>query len=209
MALRFDIVHIGSLSKNPYWGEKTVKRPPVATMTLITDEDQLILVDPGLPPEVIATALDQRTGKSPADIDFVFLTNRRPAHIRGLPAFPNAKVWMFERELQDWAGDPHAPRDMLERIAPAPEKLTERVHLFPTPGPTVGHCSLLLLSGTANTLVAGDAVLTRDHYDHGSVWDRADDLKAAGESLQEIVELADIIIPGHDNIFPARGVGVF
>jgi glyoxylase-like metal-dependent hydrolase (beta-lactamase superfamily II) len=209
MSVRVDILHIGTLSRNPYWNDKVPKRPAVATMSLLTDGDKTVLVDPGLPPELIAAALDQRCGKSPEDIDFVFLTNRRPAHVRGLSALPNAKALMFEREIEQWAGDPEAPRQMLERVRPAPERVTERIHLFPTPGPTRGHCSLLVLSATANIMVAGDAVLTRDHYEHGAVYEKCDDREAAKESLAEVIELADVIIPGHDNIFFAKAGGMF
>lgn len=211
MSLRIDIVHIGSLSRNPYWNEKAAKRPAAATITLITDDERLILVDPGLPPELMVAALDQRTGKTPDDIDLIFVTNRREAHRRGLGAFPGVKAYMFERELDDWAGDrlDPAPRELLERLTPAPERLTDRVHIFPTPGPTIGHCSLLLLGATGNMMITGDAVLTRDHYEHGAIYDRCMDRETAKESLAEIVELADVIVPGHDNFFVARGAGMF
>jgi glyoxylase-like metal-dependent hydrolase (beta-lactamase superfamily II) len=209
MSLRLDIVHIGTLSRNVYWGESTAKRTASATMTVVQDAERLILVDPGLPPELIPAVLDHRLGKTVEDIDMVFLTSRRAAHTRGLAAFPDAKWYMFEPEIEEWAADREAVRGILDRLHPAPERLTDRVHIFPTRGPTAGHCSLLIAAATATLMIAGDAVLTRGHFEHGAVFDRSANIEAAKESLAEIVELADVVVPGHDNIFHARGTGMF
>jgi glyoxylase-like metal-dependent hydrolase (beta-lactamase superfamily II) len=54
------------------------------------------------------------------------------------------------------------------------------------------------------TIVAGDAVLTREHFERGAVYEQAVDAQQARESLTEILDVADIIIPGHDNVFMAR-----
>lgn len=208
MSVRIDVVHIGCLSRNHYWNEKVPKRTPIATMTLLTDEGRRILVDPGLPAELVPVALDQRTGLAPDAIEAVFLTNRREAHLRGAAALPNATIWMFEREIESWAKTGGIPAWLEDRLRPAPERLTERIHIFPTPGPTEGHCSLLVASPVANILVAGDAVCGKDHFEHGAIWDKSDDKDAALDSLKEIIELADVVVPGHDNIFWARGAGM-
>jgi glyoxylase-like metal-dependent hydrolase (beta-lactamase superfamily II) len=209
MSLRLDVLHIGTLSRNPYWGEKAARRTASATISLVNDDDRLILVDPGLPPELLPAVLDHRLGKTVEDVDVVFLTNRRAAHTRGLAALHDAKWYMFESEIEEWAGEPDAPRSLLDRLHPAPERITERVHIFPTRGPTGGHCCLLIAAATATVLIAGDAVLTREHFEHGQVWDRAADVEAAKESLAEVIEIADVVVPGHDNIFHARGTGMF
>jgi len=204
MSVRVDVIHIGTLSKNLLWNERSARRPSVATMTLLTDDKVTVLVDPGLPPELIAGALDQRTGRKPDDITMVFLTNRRAAHTRGIAAFPKAKIYMFELEIEALSADPAVPKAALARLEPAPERLTEGIHIFPTPGPTRGHCSLLIPGATSTIFVAGDAVLTRDHYERGMIFEGCENPDSAKESLAEIVEMADLIVPGHDNIFPAR-----
>ena len=50
-------------------------------------------------------------------------------------------------------------------------------------------------------LIAGDAVPTQDHFLAGQVLPDAYDIKAAQESMGEVYEIADLIVPGHDNVF--------
>jgi glyoxylase-like metal-dependent hydrolase (beta-lactamase superfamily II) len=73
------------------------------------------------------------------------------------------------------------------------------VHLYPTPGPTVGAAGLLV-AGLKTVVIAGDAVLTRDHFDNGRVFERSADPKQARESFADILEVAEIIVPGHDTV---------
>jgi len=53
----------------------------------------------------------------------------------------------------------------------------------------------------STVLIAGDAVATQDHFLAGQVLPDAQDIRAAQESLQEVYEIADLIVPGHDNVF--------
>jgi hypothetical protein len=50
-------------------------------------------------------------------------------------------------------------------------------------------------------LVAGDAVPTLDHFLAGQLLPDTYDIKAAGEAMREVYEIADWIVPGHDNLF--------
>ena len=94
---------------------------------------------------------------------------------------------------------------VLGRITPAADKLSPQVHLFPTPGATPGCCSLLLVPPTRTIAVTGDAVISRDHFEHGAVSEQSHDLAQAKESLGELLEIADVFVPGHDNVvFPIR-----
>src|SRR5689334_14264453 len=97
-APRVDIISIGTLSRNRIWGETEKVRSPHATTTLIRAGDQNILVDPGLPPQILAARLYERTGLLPDRIDAVFLTNYRPAHRAGLALFKDAKWFIHELE---------------------------------------------------------------------------------------------------------------
>lgn len=222
MSVTWTIVSIGCLSHNRFWNEPAPRRIAHATTTLIRDDRQCILVDPGLPPEVLRSLLDQRTGLTPESVDVVFLTSFRPVHRRGLALFPRAAVLMSEAEIEAVRAhlDEFASRDNLEpdvrrmvaeeqallgRIEPAPERLTPAVHLFPTPGPTPGHASLLLVPPTRTVAIAGDAVVTRDYFEHGMVFEPCFDVEQARQSLAEIVEIADLIIPGHDNLIVVGG----
>ena len=219
MALtRVDILSIGTLSRNRLWNETDVTRTPHATTSLIRTGKRTILVDPGLPAPAFAARLYERTGLQPEDIDTVFLTNFRPAHRGGLAAFPNAK-WLIheveqmharaqtERYLNEAPPEDidrkalEADLTLLEKLTPAEDKLATGVDLFPLFGYTPGTTGLLVALPTVTILIAGDAVPTQDHFLAAQILPDAHDIKAAQESLQDVYEIADLIVPGHDNIF--------
>lgn len=223
MGITYDVVSIGCLSFNRFWNERQPVRGPHATTTLIRDGTQAILVDPSLPAELLVHRLDERTGLKPEHVDRVFLTSFQPVHRRALVAFERAEWLMHEVEIQAYrehlqqllanSVDDESERtllareelSLLERINPAPERLTPTVHLFPTPGVTPGSCSLLVLPATATIVVAGDAVISREYLDNGRVFERCADADQAADSLAEIIEIADQIICGHDNLVVCQG----
>jgi hypothetical protein len=86
-------------------------------------------------------------------------------------------------------------------MQPAPDALAEHVDLFPLFGATPGACGILVAAPTYTALVAGDAVATLDHFLAGQVLPESFDIDAAAESMREVYEIADLIIPGHDNLF--------
>lgn len=219
MALtRVDIISIGTLSRNRLWNETEAVRTAHATTTLIRTGKRTILVDPGLPPQALAARLFERTGLAPSAIDTVFLTNFRPAHRAGISAFPNAKLLIQEVEQLHARAQTErflneAPEEdldrkvleadlaLLEKLTPAEDKLASGVDLFPLFGYTPGTTGLLVALPTVTILLAGDAVPTQDHFLAAQILPDAYDIKAAQESLQEVYEIADLIIPGHDNLF--------
>lgn len=220
MACTLDVISIGTLSRNPFWRERGQVRAAHATTTLIRDGGRTILVDPSLPAELLTHRLNERSGLEPGQIDTVFLTSFLPGHRRALPLFEEAD-WLIgaversaviahlTKALEEADGPgPQAQSAPVEieqelalagRTAAAPERLTPNVHLFPSPGPTVGSCGLLV-AAAKTIIVAGDAVLTRDHFENGRVYERSADPARARESFADILEVADIIIPGHDNV---------
>lgn len=218
-SIRFDIISIGTLSRNRLWNENQPVRTPHATTTLIrAASGRHILVDPGLPPAALGARLFERTGLRPEQIDTVFLTNFRPSHRSGIGLFPKARIFIHETEQQAAAQHldqllQQAPsedldrrvleqeRKLLETFRPAEDALAPQVDLFPLFGYTPGNCGLLLALPTITLLIAGDAVATYDHFAAGQVLPDSYDIPTAQESLREIYEIADLIIPGHDNLF--------
>jgi glyoxylase-like metal-dependent hydrolase (beta-lactamase superfamily II) len=219
----YRVISIGTLSGNEFWSENPGGRTAHATTTLIRSGPATILVDPGLPPQVIAARLHERSGLRPDAVTHVFLTCFRPAHRWGLAAFEHAQWWIAEAERetlgrslveQHRQADDDATRRvladeiaLLKRCAPAPDKLAPQVDLFPLPGFSPGTCGLLLCEARRTILVAGDAVTTCEHLEHGRVPRGAYDLEQARASFAEAVEIADLLIPGHDNLCvnPGRG----
>ena len=215
-----DVITLGHLSHNPYWKEeKHAVRPPLATTTLIRSGDVKILVDPSLPPELMAKCLFDRSGLEPSEIDMVFLTSFHPTHRRSLYVFDDAKWLINESERDAVASHLNGLLDsddaqtarategelaILGRTTAAEDVLADGVDLFPSPGVTAGCCGLLI-AGLRTTIIAGDAVLTRDHFQYNQVSPDVMDAEKASQSLTEIFEIADIIIPGHDNMFVVGG----
>jgi glyoxylase-like metal-dependent hydrolase (beta-lactamase superfamily II) len=221
MSVEFTVISIGTLSHNRLWGESVTVRTAHATISLVSEKDRLILVDPSLPATALAARFGERTGKTLADVTDVFCTNLRLAHRRGVEAVPRAKWWASELELLSYRGkldhllasadrlseeDAAAARAsiaMIERFSPAPDKFSEQVSLFPTPGPTEGATGLLLSPPDMTVAVAGDAALTIPHVEGGQVWDGCHDVSAAADSLRELLEIAEVIVTGHDNLMVA------
>lgn len=217
-SVRLDVISIGTLSRNRLWGETQAVRTPHATTTLVRSGKRNILIDPGLPSQAIGARLFERTGLRPEQIDTVFLTNFRLSHRAGLPLFREAKILMHEVEQQAMSNRlrmliEEAPQDdldratlvnelkLLETIQAPDDKLANQVDLFPLFGYTAGTCGLLVAALTSATLIAGDAVPTLDHFLAGQTLPDAFDIEAAGESMREVYEIADLIVPGHDNLF--------
>jgi len=94
---------------------------------------------------------------------------------------------------------------LLDRCQPAPEKLADHVEIFPSPGASAGCCGLLLTPTVGAIMIAGDAVINQDYLENGRVWEESIDLKLAQQSMADILEVADVIIPGHDNLIPLLG----
>ena len=215
---RVDIISIGTLGRNRLWNETDLVRTAHATTTLIRAGKRAILVDPGLPPPVIAARLFERTGQLPGSIDTVFLTSFALASRAGLSAFTKAKILIHENELNFARGhlelllaqspeedDDHrhfqTELNLLDSFHPADDKIAPGVDLYPLFGHTPGTCGLLAASPTSTLLIAGAAVPTIDHFLAVQVLPDAQDIKAAQESMQEVYDIADQIVPGFDNVF--------
>ncbi len=225
------VISIGTLAANPLWDEKVPVRAAHATTTLIRSGDRTILIDPGLPDRVLSGRLFERAGIKPGDVTHVFLTSFRPDVFRGILAFDKAKWWISQEEreqigvplvekLQEAAAAEDAELKaaleldvgILRRCDPAPDELAPHVSIFPLHGVTPGLTGVLVAmpgagGGGATILVAGDAIPTVEHLERGMVIDSAVNVTQALESFGEAVEIADIIIPGRDNLVvnPVKG----
>lgn len=210
--IRWDVLTIGWLSRNRYWGESDDRayREPLCTSTLIRVAGRTIVVDPGLPPEEMARVLDRRAGVDPASVDTVFLTHFHGDHRVGLEAFPHAAWYMAPPEIEHWkhrlpADSPD--RGLLDRLRLMGPAVLPGIDVIETPGHTPGHASLLFESEGLRVVVAGDAVMTRDFFRHRDYYFNTADAGAAVRSIETIAGTADIVVPGHDNYFPNRPRG--
>lgn len=213
------IISIGALDAHPLWNERTSVRTGHATTSLIRATDAVILVDPGLPAQIIAARLAERTGLEPSAVTHVFMTSFRPDVRRGLEAFESATWWISETERES-VGVPlatqlqHAMNEgetelaqalegevaLLQRCDAAPDELAKGVSLFPLPGVTPGLTGLLLADQRHTTLICGDAIPTLEHLEQGQAPKTAIDVAQARESFSEAIEIADLLVLGRDNL---------
>lgn len=213
------IISIGALDAHPLWGESAPVRTGHATTTLIRTKNAAILVDPGLPGPIIEARLAERANLGADKITHVFLTSFRPDVRRGIAVFAKASWLVSEAERESvGVGLVHEMRRaveaeeaelaraleadiaLLQRCRAAEDQVAEGVSLFPMPGVSPGLCGLLLAFPRHTTLICGDAVPTIEHLEQGKAPRWARDVTRARESLAEAIEIADVLIPGRDNI---------
>jgi glyoxylase-like metal-dependent hydrolase (beta-lactamase superfamily II) len=217
LAVEYRVISIGTLAAHPLWDEGADARTGHATTTLLSvDSGTHILVDPSLPATALLARLGERSPIRASQITHVFLTSADSLHHRALGVFEGAQWLAHETELKaaraavaaqiDEAHDDQLLalfRDelaVLDRCRPAPDKLANGVDLFPLPGVTPGTCGLLLPLPAATLLVCGDAVPTVEHLRQGKVLPTCYDVQQAQESFAEAIQIADILIPGRDNV---------
>ncbi|MCK5114600.1 MAG: hypothetical protein KAR11_07555 [Phycisphaerae bacterium] len=220
MSVEYSIISIGTLSHNVVWKETKPVRSQHATTTLVTDGDRRILVDPSLPGEILTARLMERCGVGPESITDIFCTTLRPDFRRAIESgiFASAKWWCGETELEWYArcldettetaerlgnadtDDLKRELDLVRKFKPAPEKFTEQIATYPLFGATPGCTGLLLTPQVHTIVVTGPAAATREHLQRGIIWEQSADQDTAMKSLGDMLELADVIIPGFDNV---------
>lgn len=199
---RWDVITIGNLSRNRYWGESDAKavRSAICTCTLVSGEGFRLLVDPSLADEAeMAKELDRRSGVEPRDITAVFVTHEHGDHWAGIAHFPDAK-WLAApavAEILNKSGK--LPRSFED----APARLFDAVEALSTPGHTGTHHSLHFDCEGLSVVVAGDAVATRDFFRERRGYFNAVDFDLSARTMDKLADMADIIVPGHDNYFLA------
>jgi glyoxylase-like metal-dependent hydrolase (beta-lactamase superfamily II) len=200
MVQRWDIVTIGNLSRNRYWGESDDRgrRPAICTCTLITGDGFRLLVDPSLQEaERMAAELDRRAGLTPADIDAVFVTHEHGDHHFGLRHFPQAR-WLAAAAVAEKLNEGGQYEKPVEAAA---SPLFGAIDLIPTPGHTLSHHSLRFDCEGRSVVVAADAAMTRDFWREKQGYFNSADFALAAHSIERLSQMADIVIPGHDNYF--------
>lgn len=200
MIQRWDIITIGNLSRNRYWGERddTAYRPAICTCTLVQGDDFCLLVDPSLKEEAtMATELFRRTGKQLAAVDTVFITHAHGDHHYGLHHFPQAR-WLAAppvAELINQSGH------YTKAVAPATTPLVGEIEIIHTPGHTLHHYSLRFDCAGKRVVIAADAAVTRDFWNDRQGYFNSEDFAAATATIEQLAPLVDIVVPGHDNYF--------
>jgi len=178
-----------------------------------------ILVDTGSSGRVgaLVDALDRR-GLTPADIDAVVLTHAHWDHIQILDPFSRAIFHMHPAEL-DYIKNPHAgdhatPRwtkAVLDRYdvreVTGDTELMPGVSVVEAPGHSAGTIAVAVETDAGIAVVTGDSIQSAEVATQGRnalvFWNE----EQANRSVTRLVELADIIHPGHDLSFRMSASG--
>jgi len=202
---RVTVINIGTLSMNKFWDETERMRPTSATCTLIEVGGQRIIVDPSPGVDLLEPMLFARSGLHPENIDLVFLTHFHGDHHFGLDLFAGKPWLMSSAGLTDWKERSPNESELIDRFSPAQEHLPEGISLFPSPGHTAEHCSLLVRAKMGDLMVAGDAVMTEDFLEAEEGFHNSVDFGQATETIRKIKQAAHLVIPGHGNFCFLRG----
>jgi glyoxylase-like metal-dependent hydrolase (beta-lactamase superfamily II) len=140
------------------------------------------------------------------DIFGIFITHWHADHFANLRLFQNAKIYCFNPENENYTS--LARRFGFEKLLPIISLNSKDefagCQLFPTPGHTRLHCSLLVTLRNFKIVIAGDAIVSQSYYDHGEVWPyNAGQLSEveSKKAMNRIIKVADYIIPGHGHPF--------
>jgi glyoxylase-like metal-dependent hydrolase (beta-lactamase superfamily II) len=182
---------------------------------LLVEGEQRTLVDVGHVGRrtLLLDALAAR-GLTPADIDNVLLSHSHWDHAQNLDAFASSRILMHPLERRysakphrnDWA-TPGWTGAMLEHEAERIVEVDEGFEIEPgvrvlhTPGHSVGSISLAVDTDDGTAAVTGDVL----HYASAALtrknpivfWSEEE----ATTSINRLVDLADVIYPGHDRPF--------
>jgi glyoxylase-like metal-dependent hydrolase (beta-lactamase superfamily II) len=207
--VKFTLVNMGTLSMNKFWGEVDRKRAPSATCTVLDLDGTRLLVDPSPYPEQLEQRLFAATGLRTGDVDMVFVTHHHADHRFGLELF-TGKPWLMAADvLDEWRAASPQDESLINTFALAEHHLPGGVTLLPTPGHTRSHHSLAVNTAWGRLVVAGDAVMTLDFWEAGEVFNNSANVVQTRETIRQLKQIADLVIPGHGNYFlnPTHAAG--
>ncbi|NLO85814.1 MAG: MBL fold metallo-hydrolase [Clostridiales bacterium] len=205
------ILTVGHLSRNKFWGEdeETAYRLPLATCILLRGEGETIIIDPSLPAKEMAEALLNNSGLHLEDVTRVYSTHFHYDHHVDLDSFPNARKFMpkidvdYLKSHRDevmgmWTMLRSENVDVLEY---AEDHLVSGMSMVPMPGHTAGISAYVFDTPEGKAMATGDAVMTREFYQHNESYFYCWNMQQAIDSIHHIKGMADLIIPGHGQPF--------
>jgi len=165
------------------------------TITLVRDENLIIIVDPGIleNQQVLIDAL-QKENLTIKDVNIVCITHSHIDHYRNIGMFPDAKTLEYyglwdKRTIENWS-----------------ENLTPSIQILYTPGHDYTGITLLVRTEAKSeypgvVAICGD-VFWRENYPQSPEDDIfASDPEKLMASRDMVLRMADWIIPGHGGIY--------
>ncbi|MED1555675.1 MBL fold metallo-hydrolase [Bacillus paramycoides] len=206
----YDIIAIGHMKWTIYFNESSQNpprgEPSTCTSTLIRGRNHdgkpyNLIVDPTLcnDPKEYFFDLNRRTGLLPNEITHCFTTHEHKDHVAGLNYFPNAQ-WLAPKPVVKMLKN----LDFIDntRIKEVEGEFLPGLYSLPLPGHTYSQHGVAFIFKGRKVVVAGDSVITKYHFKNVTSNETIfeDDEEMAKSNIQWLKKVADIIIPGHDNI---------
>ncbi len=181
---------------------------------VLVEGEQRTLVDVGhVGRRNVLKAAIERRGLTADDIDNVLVTHLHWDHAQNLDVFPDARILVHPLE-RAYAGKPHrndwatpawsgVMLEIQRRIEEIEEgdEIEPGVRVLHTPGHSVGSICVSAETGEGLAVVSGDVL----HYSSAALTRRNPTVfwseEQASQSIDRIVEMADVIYPGHDRPF--------
>ncbi|MFC2070295.1 MBL fold metallo-hydrolase [Chloroflexota bacterium] len=180
---------------------------------VLVETDRKIIVDTGFDCEWLDTITNnernagslkralQYHGVAPDEIDTVFITHWHRDHFGNLGIFSKAAHIALNSLIERFGLDNFKGANDGEEIA-------EGVKVMLTSGHTVDHASVIVDSMigdvNARVAIAGDAAISHSYLHSGHIWRYNTDFydqEVARESILRLLDVSDIIIPGHGTPF--------
>ena len=168
-----------------------------SSVTLIRSEANNILVDTSLKKDkkIILQGLKEQ-GLTPDDISIIINTHWHNDHVGNNKIFTSARV--FVHHLNN-------SRIKNTRIQTFPFLLEPNIEIIETPGHSWDSITVIAKMD-ATYAITGDAIPIKGNYLEWIPPRVHVDANRALESMEKIVQIADIIIPGHDSPFEIKKV---
>lgn len=163
-----------------------------SSVTLVSTPGSKMVVDTSTVEnrELLVSRLEFH-GLALEDVDTVINTHLHMDHSGNNDLFSEAR---FLAHVDEIPPRPYEP--VLENM-----ELVEGVELIHTPGHTRGSMTVLV-QADKRYAIAGDALPTKDNYGKWVPPNLNYHPQLALRSMERIVEMADVIVPGHDEAFP-------
>jgi glyoxylase-like metal-dependent hydrolase (beta-lactamase superfamily II) len=185
-----------------------------STVTYVKSDGQDILIDTGDEYSMTKTPEKLRTKNrvvhnlrfheiEPEDIDEIFITHWHWDHTGNIPCFPNARI-LYAGVTSGFVKKRLANYKVANEFSQINE--TDKWHtgmeIIPTPGHAgLSDHSVAIRFQRKIFVVTGDTIVSRSFYHNRAFWPNEymeKNLAQLRSSYDKIVELADVIIPGHD-----------
>jgi len=173
-----------------YTSEESGEEKTCATISLVKDKDIVMVVDQSVleSQQMLVDSL-KREGLKIEDINFVCITHSHLDHYRNIGMFPEAKTLEFygvwdKNTCDEWE-----------------EQFTEDIKIIKTPGHDKTSITLLVKTNEGVVAICGDVFWKENFPEEDEYADEPEKLK---ESRKKVKELADFIVPGHDNIYGVK-----